>query len=159
MTHKGRATRRICILCQQTSPKGWFGNMNMTSYCDVRNSAHQIKMTTICQWMNPPREHFLRTPLARSLIRSLSSSCLNGSGKSELIWNRLPPLSIAELPTYWWNSSHSIDMSLSGKSLNSGPGVSSAGLLFDGVLHRLQKFKGITRKVENIRYNKILYIL
>jgi len=28
--------------------------MNMTSNCDVANSAHQTKMTTICHWMNPP---------------------------------------------------------------------------------------------------------
>jgi len=31
---------------KQTSPKGWFGNMNMTSNCDVTNSAHQTQMTT-----------------------------------------------------------------------------------------------------------------
>jgi len=27
----------ICMLCQQTSPKRWFANVNMRSYCDVRN--------------------------------------------------------------------------------------------------------------------------
>jgi len=34
-------------LCQQTSPKRWFGNMEMTSNCDVTNSAHQMQMTTM----------------------------------------------------------------------------------------------------------------
>jgi len=43
----------MCILCQQTSPKRWFGNRAMTSNCDVTISAHQIKMTTLCHWMNP----------------------------------------------------------------------------------------------------------
>ena len=45
--------RKMCILCQQTSPKRWFGNRTMTSNCDVTISAHQIKMTTLCRWMNP----------------------------------------------------------------------------------------------------------
>jgi len=67
MTHKirivGLDSRRICLLCQQTSPKRWFGNMNMTSNCDVTKSAHQIQMTTICHWMKTPHENFLRTPL------------------------------------------------------------------------------------------------
>jgi len=31
-----------------------FGNFNMTSNCDVKNSAHQIQITTICHWMEPP---------------------------------------------------------------------------------------------------------
>jgi len=26
------------MLCQQTSPKRWFANVNMTSCCDVTNS-------------------------------------------------------------------------------------------------------------------------
>ena len=37
--------------------------MNMTSNCDVTNSGHQIQMTIIYHWMNPPHEDFLRTPL------------------------------------------------------------------------------------------------
>jgi len=57
-----------CILCQQTSPKHWFGNMNITTYCDVTNSPYQIQITTICHWMNPPHENFLRTPLGRRTI-------------------------------------------------------------------------------------------
>ena len=32
--------------------------MNMTSNCDVTNSAHQIQMTSICHWMKPPMESF-----------------------------------------------------------------------------------------------------
>ena len=44
----------MCILCQQTSPKCWCGNRTITSFCDVTNSAHQIQMTTLCRWMNPP---------------------------------------------------------------------------------------------------------
>jgi len=55
---KGSACRRICILWQETSPKRWFGNKNMTSYCDVTNSAHQIQMITICHWLNPPMKIF-----------------------------------------------------------------------------------------------------
>jgi len=55
--------RKMCILRQQTSPKRWFGKRTMMSFCDVTNSAHQIQMTTLCRWMNPPHEKFLRTPL------------------------------------------------------------------------------------------------
>jgi len=28
-------------------PKRWFGNENMTSYCDFTNSAQTVKMTTV----------------------------------------------------------------------------------------------------------------
>ena len=55
---------KTCILCQRTSLKRWFGNRTMTSNCDVTNSAQQIQMTTLCHWMKPPHENFLRTPLA-----------------------------------------------------------------------------------------------
>ena len=48
--NKGSARRRICILCQKTSLKRWFGNINMTSNCDVTNSAHQIEMAIVCHW-------------------------------------------------------------------------------------------------------------
>jgi len=40
LQNKGSACRRICKLCQQTSPKRWFGNIYMTSNCDVRNSCN-----------------------------------------------------------------------------------------------------------------------
>jgi len=46
--------RKMCILCQQTSTKRWFGNRTMTSFRDVTNSAHQMQMTTLCRWMKPP---------------------------------------------------------------------------------------------------------
>jgi len=29
---------KYTLLCQQTSPKRWFGNMEMTLNCDVTNS-------------------------------------------------------------------------------------------------------------------------
>jgi len=56
MTHeiKGVRVEKYALFCQQTSPKRWFGNMDMTSNCDVTNSAHQIQMTTIWPWTKPP---------------------------------------------------------------------------------------------------------
>jgi len=33
--------------CQQTLPKRWFANVNMTSYCDAISSVYLIAMTTI----------------------------------------------------------------------------------------------------------------
>jgi len=50
-------------LCQKTLPKRWFGNMNMTSNFDFTNGGHQIQMSTIYHWMNPPIRIFLHTPL------------------------------------------------------------------------------------------------
>jgi len=38
--------RKMCMFCQETSPKHWFGNRTMTSNCDVTKTAHQIQMTT-----------------------------------------------------------------------------------------------------------------
>jgi len=35
------------MLCQQTSPKRWFANVDITSYCDVPNSIYSVTMTTI----------------------------------------------------------------------------------------------------------------
>ena len=37
----------ICMLCQQTPPKRWFANVNMTSYYDVTNNVFPVTMTTI----------------------------------------------------------------------------------------------------------------
>ena len=48
----------ICILCKKTSPKLWFGNMNMTSNCDVANSPYKIQITIMCHWMKPPTKIF-----------------------------------------------------------------------------------------------------
>jgi len=39
-----------------TLPKRWFGNMKMTSNCDVTNNAH--RMTTIWPWTKPPMKIF-----------------------------------------------------------------------------------------------------
>ena len=60
--NKGSACRRIYQLCQQTSTKRWFRNMNMTSNCDVTRSARQVQTKIICHWMKP-HENFLRKPL------------------------------------------------------------------------------------------------
>jgi len=38
--------------------KTLFGNMNMTSNCDVINSTHQMQMTNICHWMKRPMTIF-----------------------------------------------------------------------------------------------------
>jgi len=44
-------------VCQQTSPKRWFGNMTMTPNCDVTNSAHQYKWPPYTtEWSPPPRK-------------------------------------------------------------------------------------------------------
>jgi len=42
-TGKESACRIICMLCQQTSPKRWFANVNMTSCYDVTNSAYPLQ--------------------------------------------------------------------------------------------------------------------
>ena len=69
--NKENGCRRICTMCQQTSPKCWFGNMNTTSNCDVTNNVHQIQTATTCPWMKDPRENFMRTPLY-----TRNSSCI-----------------------------------------------------------------------------------
>ena len=51
---RGVDVEKYALLCQETSPKRWFGNMEMTSSCDVTNSEHQIQMTTIWPWTKPP---------------------------------------------------------------------------------------------------------
>jgi len=47
---KESVCRIISVLCQQTSPKRCFANVNMTSYCDVTNSVYPVTMTTIRHW-------------------------------------------------------------------------------------------------------------
>ena len=68
MTHEIRGVdiEKYALLCQQTSPKRWFGNVEMTSNCDVTSSANQIQMTTIWSLPKTPHENFLRTPLDTS---------------------------------------------------------------------------------------------
>jgi len=62
MTQK---TSRVRVKEYPYYVKHWFGNMNMTSNCDVPNNAHQIQMTTICHWMKPPVQIFCDTPLLK----------------------------------------------------------------------------------------------
>jgi len=50
-TSKESACRKICMLCQQTSPIRWFANVNMASYCDVTNSVYPVTMTTIRHYL------------------------------------------------------------------------------------------------------------
>jgi len=52
-TTKESACRVIRRLRQQTSPKRWFANANMTSYYDVANSVYPVTMTTIRCWTIP----------------------------------------------------------------------------------------------------------
>ena len=55
MTHKiGECVGNNMHIMSTNFAKTLFENMSMTSNCDVTNSAHQIQMTTICHWMNPP---------------------------------------------------------------------------------------------------------
>jgi len=51
---RGVDVENYAWLCQETSPKRWFGNMEITSNCDVTNSEHQIQMTTIWPWTKAP---------------------------------------------------------------------------------------------------------
>ena len=51
---RGVDVEKYELLCQETSPKRWFRNMEMTSNCDITNNEHQIQMTTIWPWTNPP---------------------------------------------------------------------------------------------------------
>jgi len=55
------------MLCHQTPPKRWFENVNKTLLRDVKNSAHQVKMTASCPLLNrqwTPQQNGCRTPLA-----------------------------------------------------------------------------------------------
>jgi len=55
---RGVDVAKYALLCQQTSPKRWFGNREMTSNCDVTSSEYQIQMTTIWPWTKPPVKIF-----------------------------------------------------------------------------------------------------
>jgi len=49
-TSKESVCRIVCMLCQQTSPKRWFANVNMTLFCVVTKSVYPATtMTTIRQ--------------------------------------------------------------------------------------------------------------
>ena len=58
MTHeiRGVDVEKYALLCQQSSPKRWFGNMEMTSNCDVTNSENQNHHMTLNQ--TPPMKIF-----------------------------------------------------------------------------------------------------
>ena len=57
-----RVCRLICMSRQQTSPKCWFANVNITSYCDVTNSVYPVTMTTIhhCSILEFGRRHKIK---------------------------------------------------------------------------------------------------
>jgi len=79
-TSKESTCKIICRLHQQTSPKRWFANVNMTSYCDVTTSVYPVTMTTIrhCSILEfgggytikqlPRVSPDLCTPLVRSVL-------------------------------------------------------------------------------------------
>jgi len=54
--------RIICMLCQQTSPKRLFANVNVSSNCDVTNSVYPVTMTTIrhCSILEFGRGHTIK---------------------------------------------------------------------------------------------------
>jgi len=62
-TTKESACRIICRLRQQTSPKRWFANANMTSYYDVENNVYPVTMTTIpcCSILEFGRGHTIKS--------------------------------------------------------------------------------------------------
>ena len=51
---RGVDVEKYGLLCQGSSPKRWFGNMEMASNCDVTNSEHQMQMTTTWPWTKTP---------------------------------------------------------------------------------------------------------
>jgi len=72
-TSKEGVCRIVCMLCQQTLPKLWFANVNMTSYCDVTNSVYPVTMTTIrhCSILEFGREHTIKkSPQASPDLRT-----------------------------------------------------------------------------------------
>jgi len=81
------------MLCQQTLPKRWFANVNMTSYCDVTTSVYPVTMTTKyhCSILEFGWDHIIKkSPRASpDLCTPLSdtfTSCYtrNGNIKAEL---------------------------------------------------------------------------
>jgi len=44
---KESVCRTVCMLCQQTSLKRWFANVNMTSCCDVTYSVYPVTIATV----------------------------------------------------------------------------------------------------------------
>ena len=91
---------KTCILCQRTSLKRWFGNRTMTSNCDVTNSAQQIQMTTLCYWMKPPHENFLRTPLSLMVVLLHAMAFMMLLLVGWVIWNNKPFIINHSYPVY-----------------------------------------------------------
>jgi len=54
---------KYALLCQQTSPKRWFGNMEMTLNCDVTKSTPNTNDHHMTLNQTTPHENFLRTLL------------------------------------------------------------------------------------------------
>jgi len=48
-----------------------------TSNCDVTYSAHQIQMTTICHWMNPPWKFSAYATASDEIIENKGLICAN----------------------------------------------------------------------------------
>jgi len=46
-TTTSKESRKICRLYQKNSPKRCFGNVNMTSYCNITNCVYPVTITTI----------------------------------------------------------------------------------------------------------------
>ena len=66
----------MCILCQQTSPKRWFGNRTMTSFVTSQTAHTKYKWLPYAAEWNPPHEKFLRTPLVQVVtLRDQVRSC------------------------------------------------------------------------------------
>ena len=97
---RGVDVEKYAWLCQQTSPKRWFGNIEMTSNCDVTNSEHQIQMTTIRPWTKPPPMNFLRTPLHTSEI-SWFAATETGSIMSRTRVSRMKQTATQGTPFTW----------------------------------------------------------
>jgi len=86
----------ICILCQPTSPKRSFANLNMTSYRDFTSSVYLVTMTTMglchCLILEFGRGH----PIKQSPRASLDlCTPLAGSDSLHCSSNRQPELKVA----------------------------------------------------------------
>ena len=70
----------------RVNAQAWLGNMEMTSNCDVINSAHQKQITTIWPWTKPPHENFLRTPLLTWRLQSWQKGNCTASPQHHSLW-------------------------------------------------------------------------
>ena len=75
------------MVCQQTSPKYWFANVNTTSYRDVTNSVYPVTMTTIrhCSILEFGRGNTInRDPTFGEFVPKLGISATFGEKFGEL---------------------------------------------------------------------------